>query len=368
MQIVDLALDLVLTLIPFLIWYYRGQSRDFFPSMEDAPPENILPSEIGYLLTGKTSDMEIAVIILNWAENGYIRIHSGVDFHIQKLKDLPYNARQYEIYLFDNLFNRYGDGEIFRRVNIISAIYGRIRRTRGKLVKHFTSNPEFRLYSADSAKNIVLVGFFALLPVAKLLIIEMVLLRNTFRFGPGITISISAFILVALYFISFLLARPKQLRTDKAWLFIMFALILSTGLAILLTAFMIIGGGTSGFRYVFSVITAFIITIVMNMMTRMTSYGEQQYEHALGFRNYILNANDDALKQSSEKDSSLFFRLMPYAVSMKISRQWARHFDPIELKVPDWIVIPGKTSLTATDFDREIINLLRGIRKSFFRK
>lgn len=361
MKTLDIILNIVFIIVPFIIWYYKGMDRDVFPSIETTPPENILPSEIGYILRGRTENTALGVLIIYWAQCGYLKIDEEKDYQLEKIKDIPYSSRNYEIYLFDRLFNKYGDGTFFNWSGMKPFSLSRLRLTKRKIVKYFTSETEERIYSTDNIAYRLIVALIATLPAAKLIFIELYVLRHEFQNSLGITISICAFTLISLYIISALLAKPNQLRSRQSWKFVLSIFILLVALGTLLTAFFIIGGGNSGFRYILSMITSFIIIIVLNMMSTRTTHGYHLFEHILSLKNYFLNADPSSVRAELEKNPSLFLTLQPYAAAIGVSEEWAGYFKDTSIETPDWYISSNGSRICPVDLNTALLGLVKKI-------
>ena len=334
-----------------------------FPSTETCPPEGILPSEAGYILTGRVENSAIGALIIHWAERGYIRINTKEDFRLEKVRDIPYNSRKYEIYLFDKMFSKYGHDGIFEWKKLSPFAKNRLKATKRRIIRYFTTSYENRIFSSDGRPFVLLVGLIATLPVAKLIFIELYVLRNVFRFGPAITIIINVLILTALYFISATLAKPNRLRSRHSWKFILTIFILITALAVGLTAFWVIGGGSfSGvLRYVMAMISSFIIIIVLNLMTQRTSHGDHLFEHCLGFKNFIVNAEPELIRKGTEEKPDLFTGYFAFTAAMGVSDNWAKCFNDAPVDIPDWFICYGGPKIDSEDFNKLMLGLMQQI-------
>jgi hypothetical protein len=361
MKSLDIILNVILIIVPFFIWYYKGMDKDVFPSIETSAPEGILPSEVGYILRGRTENIALGVLIISWAQRGYLRINQAEDYRLEKIKDIPYSARKYEIYLFDILFNKYGDGFFFSWSGLKPFSLSRLKITKRKIIKYFTSESDERIFSTDNRLFSLVVAFIATLPAAKLIFIELYVLRHDFQNGTGITIVICTFTLISLYIISAFLAKPNQLRSGHGWKFILTIFILIVALGTLLTAFFIIGGGNSGFRYVLAMITSFIIIIVLNMMSTRTTHGNHMYEHILSLKNYFLNGDPDSIRAAAKQQPDLFLSLQPYAAVMGVSEKWAEYFTEENIEVPHWFVNPTGNKINPAELNSALLGLLKKI-------
>ena len=103
-----LFLPFIALLIGAVLWYLFSRDNVVQKELIAYPPENVSPAECGVLMDN-ISDTHLYTIVYDWAVSGYIRIEkipSGdfVDFIFHKLKELPWNARDFEKTLFEGMF------------------------------------------------------------------------------------------------------------------------------------------------------------------------------------------------------------------------------------------------------------------------
>src|SRR6056297_239104 len=122
------ALAIILSVITFLIWIKYGKDNKLVAPIQFYPPQDLTPAEVGYLMNETVDPKDVNSLIIYWASEGYLNIVeeelendtildkiqnklSKPRFTLVKLKDLDYNAKDFEKIMFEDLFEVYGDGE-----------------------------------------------------------------------------------------------------------------------------------------------------------------------------------------------------------------------------------------------------------------
>lgn len=104
--------------------------------------------------------------------------------------------------------------------------------------------------------------------------------------------------------------------------------------------------------FTFNLVLGFLAFFLGRIMPRKTLYGAQQANVAKGLKNY-LKLQERQLNYQGNKQ--LFFeKLLPFAVAFGVEKNWAKRFEKIDLKNPDWYQGPSTTHFVAAAF---IINL-----------
>jgi len=95
----------------------------------------------------------------------------------------------------------------------------------------------------------------------------------------------------------------------------------------------------------FGLIPAGIIIMVFGYyMPIKTLAGVQAKEHLLGLKMYLSIAEKDRLEfhNAPEKDPAKFEKLLPYAIALDVTEQWAKKFEGIGQKSPTWYDDPNQ--------------------------
>jgi uncharacterized membrane protein len=80
--------------------------------------------------------------------------------------------------------------------------------------------------------------------------------------------------------------------------------------------------------------TLIIIGVFGWQMPKLTEKGAAAYDHAKGFQEYITRAEKYRI-QWQEKEN-VFERFLPYAMVFGVSEKWAKAFEGIAVRQPDW--------------------------------
>ena len=102
-----LGIILILLLIYLLMKFGRDPKR--IQTVEFEAPDGITPAEVGYIIDGIADKEDIVSLIFYWANKGYIKIDKlddtkDSDFRLTKLRELPEEAKTYELTFFRALF------------------------------------------------------------------------------------------------------------------------------------------------------------------------------------------------------------------------------------------------------------------------
>ena len=94
-----------------MIWYKKGRDPVLYPPVQFNPPEDMTPSEVGYVIDGVVDDKDVTALIFYWAGKGYLEItESGRNEYLFiKKKELASN-NYFETYMFRELFEYGKDG------------------------------------------------------------------------------------------------------------------------------------------------------------------------------------------------------------------------------------------------------------------
>ncbi len=86
------------------------------------------------------------------------------------------------------------------------------------------------------------------------------------------------------------------------------------------------------------ILSAIVIGVTGYYMPRKTEKGMVTYEYLLGLLDYLRIAEKDRLEfyNAPEKSPELFEKLLPYAMTLGVSKIWAKEFEGIYTTPPSW--------------------------------
>ena len=121
----------------------------------------------------------------------------------------------------------------------------------------------------------------------------------------------------------------------------------------------IVLGAILGGLAVFSIIVSAIIILIFGvLMPARTSKGSIAYEQILGLKDYLTVAEKDRLKfhNAPEKNPKVFETLLPFAMALRVEKQWAKQFEGIYKQNPNWYNDSSGAMFNAAIFSNSISN------------
>ncbi|KAA0257342.1 DUF2207 domain-containing protein [Deferribacter autotrophicus] len=201
-------LPLVVFIVMFILWYLFGRDKNIIRIVQYKLPENITPAEAGVLIDDKTDNRDLISLIFYWAANGYLEIEetedNGLilkkkDYILNKLKDLPENAKSFEKTIFYGLFP--GSTKSVRVSTLKDQFYIYMNDAREQLNSEMTLQD----YYESSSQTLTTISYFAAVVMFFIGIGSGVLFQ---RMDYLIALIISALI-------TFIFARIMPKKTDK---------------------------------------------------------------------------------------------------------------------------------------------------------
>ena len=269
-----------------LVWFLWGRDSKFTKMVRFHPPAQLSSAEAGLLVDGKVHDKDLISLIYYWCANGILKIKEinkkggRKDYSLEKLRPLPSTAKGFEKLIFERLF-RWSVGEK-DTVNIST-----LRYSFAATLKMAKNELE------DHAKK---KGFFV----------------KGSR-GAGLLLKILGVVAGTAALVTFLLVISKF---DSAF-------VERYDIPI---GFVASGG------------VAFFFGLIM---PKRAKYGAAQMEELEGFREFIKTAEKDRLEKLVNEDPEYFGNTLSYAVALGLAKEWAKKFEGLSMKKPDWY--QGKT-------------------------
>ena len=284
--------------------------------------KDISSSQIGYILNGYIDNNNITSIILNWANNGYVSIMEDKgNLTLSKITELPESIETYENILFNSLFS-----------NSTSISTNQIREnfelTINKCKKSLNTSfkkKQKKVFCLQS--NNYLLSIFIITIISSLLFINFNLYSYFYSYSESVlATATSLFSLTCIFYCLFILNTKKHslsINTKTSLYFIILLMFVLNLLTLLICA----QYGNTNFIYsIVIAITTLLIAIVSQKMIKRTSYGINTFSIIMELRQFILYADNDAIKELLVEQPSLFHTLLPYAYSMNISDIWIDKF------------------------------------------
>ena len=325
-----IAVLVVIPALMLLLWFVLGRDPRVVKTVEFYPPEGMTPADLGYVIDGKVDYKDVISLIMYLADKGYIQIdeYKKNKFRLKKLKDIDPNEKSFVKTFFRGLFDR-GNSV---KTDDLPAGFGSDFQTaqqqvkdhyRGKNALYTTSSEVCRIVGMilmfmppiisiiiSAAAKFNDLAFFAIIPVAVLLVLSMVNIIRLFDKWES---------------------TSKAKRNSKLVFALIFALAGVLIAAVITTKLM--ESIALGALVVASTAVTFIFVILMKKRTEKSA---RLLGQILGFRDFIETAELDKLNALVEEDPAYFYNIMPYAYVMGLSDKWAKKFEHIKIDQPEW--------------------------------
>lgn len=318
-----------LFVLALVIYIINKNKNRIVPIVEFTAPENITPSDAGYIIDAKVNNGDVSALVVYWASKGFVKIDESTGTTVlTKLKDADDTFKEYEKNIFNSMF--VGDeGFIISQVN--SATAKAISGAR-KSVKE--ENSKFFNKTVLSIKSFFAAAFMILIGVG------LKVVSNITDTYISSIVCTSIAIICAAVVLGLMTIKDQKLTLSKKkyfWYQVPLFLIL-IGIYIPCVIFLFDTYTdpllTSIFVPVFGLLS---VLLIMNLNTRKEGKNKE-VGRVFGLRTFILVTEQDRLKMLAEENPELFFDVLPYAYVLGISNVWIEKFKTIDVQSPDWYV------------------------------
>lgn len=321
-----------------------GRDDPIYPTVEFYPPEDLTPAEIGYVYDNRIDPYDLTSMLIYWADKGYIRIieeeeEEGLIFKkkktnlkLEKLKPLPSGTKRFESVYFNDLFDTYGIDNVVEVDTLKESFYITLGAVKSELMNSF-----------DNRRFLSRSGFFAALGMSAIGMLSFALvflgLFNEMNpYSPGL-VAVFAIVggIVLGGFLSgsaYLFASVKTKLPNERFKTIMAGIFTAlVPLAISILILYITGARTI---YLVGFAVGVAVIYLSPLAHKRTAQGIKWMGHLLGLKNFIEKAERDRIKQLVDEDPEYFYHILPYAMVLGVTDQWAKNFEGIAMGNPDW--------------------------------
>ena len=326
----------ILALAMATVFFLFGKDDPLIDTVEFHAPAGVNSAEVGVIIDGVANDGDVVSLILDWGRRGIITIEDTEDdLILRKRNPLEDNAREYEVFMFDKLFN--GKDEV-KVSSLKTKFYTTVQKTEEKLDKYFQS--ENRRLTTELSNVLQIVGvILSFLPMG---IATFIMSYNYDYDGMMalIWVGIEAFCIIATTIIMVYMDDRKYMHKwyTKALLYTASVIMgaIACGVLLLTTA-------TAGVNVLYAVaIILFTVAFIVSVrfMKKRTEYGNELLGQVVGLRNFILVAEQDRLEELVKENPFYFYDILPYAYALGLTDVWNEHFKNLTIEPCDWYYGP----------------------------
>ena len=317
----SIILPIIFLFITLGIWYLykKGNKPKEFKNF--IFNKNLNSMEVGYLYHGKVRDHDIASLFVYMANEGYIKIEkNGRNYKLIKLREYGDMDRTLKIFMKE-LF--YDNDEVTRQdlrstlIDVSNKMSAKLSDDKRRKRIHIYPVLNYRLFFYIMTLVIFVVNTINIIIDYQ----PSVILFNVIFGGIG-------------YILLILGLRNNNKKIEKI-LYSLLSLIFIISPIIVTSYKAFLSDTINLIIYFISYVCMIIIGIIANTLSDRSRYGKNMYRKISGYKNYLLNCDNDIDKEL-ESNSSLFYDVLPYTFVLGISDKWFSKFENKNVLVPTW--------------------------------
>ena len=338
-NLILLGLVGIAVIVLSIVFAVLGREEELIAPVAFKAPRGLYPCEVGYIIDGDIDQEDITSMIFYWANEGLLKINfdEGNPENTKIIKAREYYPPKgtdgdlvfYDKELFDGLFE---DGDVVR--------IGELDHNFGSTVKSVSNKLEndMKKYSYTNVSKImskVLTATACLLPflmVALDCLVSGVLSVPLLIMGGVMSVALYAF---STFGASVARHNVKHDKTTHKMHIIAYGVLSIVFMAIIAALFAYIGKLDIMTSILVALASVFPLLLTPFILKRDSAYCEVLGE-IVGFKNFILLAEKDKLELMIEKNPEFYYKVLPYAQVMGVSKVWQEKFKDIPLDAPSW--------------------------------
>ncbi len=295
----------------FWLWWTQGKEPQGRGTIAPTfvPVDNLTASEIGVIIDQKAHMHDISAAVIDLAVKGYLKI---------KREEKKKLLGKKEIFSFIKTKNPTAKEKKAELTDFEISIFDKI----------FVGKNEVKLTDLQNK-------FYTVLPKVKKQLYQSVVDKGYFKKNPDTIRNLYLLLGIGIFFLALM---------GGSFVSVYFA----TGL------------------YVAVGVTLGILMICISFfMPRRTKKGQLAYEEIQGLKMYLKTAEKDRFKKlhSPKEFKEHFEKLLPYAIALEVSEEWAEQFKGLFKTPPSWF--EGTNTFNALQLSRSLNNFDRGIQNTF---
>lgn len=341
--VVTIVVGILLVVSVLLLMVFFGRDKPltpvvgFYPPMTDGNTgrkRRMLPVQLGKIIDGKCSSSDVTSLIFYWASEGYIAIEEkDDDTYLIKLQDVD-PVTEYERVLFDALFKncKVSKRDGLKRVGI--------KDLTGKFATHIEAAKN--AVNAEFGGKLYKKGFTALsvlFAAATVLFTVFGSVFSTLRIASGFYNFLGIVTLVPVILASVLgtLLVLSYFKLNETRRKVLLSLFFISTVFVSLAAMFVVPTDAMGWteKIIFGLSIGVTSSIAPFLTRRKESYTELLND-AVGFRNFLRDAQKDELETLLKDDPQYYYNILPYANVLGVSKIWQDKFAALTLEPPKY--------------------------------
>ena len=332
---VGIILPILLLTVVVVLWYRKGRDEKPIEPVSFYPPKGYNSFQVGYLYKGKPMRKHVISLIVELASMGYVSIE---ELDRNNKETNPDNSK----YIITKL--KEYDGHDSDLKAVASSLHiGKDKTTEKELNERFYSTIDdlvYKMYSKDKTKKFQIYEDFKTKGILLGLIFTLLIIISSLLL-PTIKTQLWECLYVPIFVVSFLsifnvIAFNKK---DKQPLFVKLVILffdIAFSFAICITVSrLFIYSTLIEFSLTMALVCAIVSLIFTIHMPKRTEENKKIYGQILGFKNFLKIAEKEKLEALILEDPEYFYKTIPFAYVLGVSKKWIEKFKGLDKIVND---------------------------------
>lgn len=321
----------IFALTVFVIFLWKGRDNQVLVTAQYHLPADITSAEVGLIIDEEISDNDLISLLLDWGRRGIITIEEKKDeLYLQKVNDLESDCRKYERIMFDKLFE---SKDIVKVSSLKYKFSDTLEKSRQALRDDYQQK-EKKLTTTESIVLQYVLSALSFIPATGF----MGVMFYCYYYSAatvGIVIPMMM-ILVGLTFLADVTYRKRFIYSSKKQIIFYLIVVLSyIGLFVALYAMCV--KTKVSIYYSFSIFFMQVLVLICTVcMRKRTEHGDEMLGRVLGLRHFIIDGDQQRIKNLVEENPYYFYDILPFAYAMNLTNIWNEHFKDMTLIPCEW--------------------------------
>lgn len=362
--ILAFAFPIIFVIVIIILWAKKGKDDVVVETVEFYPPEGYNSAEIDFLYKGKTSNEGIIALLIELANEGYLKIVEEkkegkryATFRIVKLKEYDgedVNKKKF----FDGLFEK-------RTLDIKKLKDMRLSEIAKTNEEDYTIKTDLEEVTEEDLTD----SFYVTINKISENIASKENKLAIFEKGMTSRIVLGIFMMLFSFIFTTWVVASGRTEDDTFPMLIIVPLffgIMNWGVASaksIIAWVIMLGFDVGGLisigqilipifveepillvLYILTIICCTVIGIFTKLMPKRTKFGMEMLGKIRGFKNFLEVARKEELETLVEENPEYFYDILPYTYALGVSDKWIEKFETIAIKPATWCESPSMSN------------------------
>ncbi len=323
-----LVLTLLVVVLLIILFLNKRRKHPIVEVVEFKAPDDITPTEAGYINDGKLTGDDLSSLIVYWASKGFVKIKEE-NGKVSILKtatqeQLEGKMKEHERIMFEDMFRGEVQSVDAKDLNLSADTGLKCKKSvESATADCFDKKPDNR-FNGIMFFAAVLFGLFTIKNIYQSVLI-----------GASIIVQglLAVCTIVGICVIPTLFKYKDKCKKKKFVVLLILDLIAI--FAPIIAQFFLTEAFCDAFGARFYIaVVAVLLVLVYPALERYTEKGKEILGRIRGLKNYILVAEKDKMEMLVNENPSLFYEVLPYAYVLGVSDVFMKKFEDVEIIQP----------------------------------